>query len=122
MTDTATLQLPTGETVTPEDVFLFEGYPYRFRPVESEEFSFVLSPLYWGGGDMDVPFPDREALEAQWGAESRGLLTEEEWEAWLVEPRDDDRFSGEELDALEREVLPGGFLSRLRRRLGLSLR
>ena len=118
-----TLELPNGETVTPEDVFLFEGYPYRFVPDGDDRFAFELSPLYWGGGEMDIPFPDHEHLEARWGAESRGTLTDDEWEDWLNEARADDRFDGEELDAIERTVLGGGrgegVLSGLRRRLGL---
>lgn len=31
-----TLELPTGETVTPEDVFLYNGYPSRFVPVGAD--------------------------------------------------------------------------------------
>jgi hypothetical protein len=117
-----TLELPNGETVTPEDVFLFNGYPYRFVPGEDDRFAFELSPLYWGGGEMDVPFPDREHLAEQWGPESRGTLTEAEWREWLAEARADDRFDEAELAAVERAVLgggDGGVLSGLRRRLGL---
>lgn len=113
-----TLELPTGETVTPEDVFCFGNYPYRFIPADEhdagaatpvgpgpspDEVSFYLVPLYWGGGDMDVPFRDREALVEQWDA-SRGVLTDEEWREWLAEARGDDRFDDEELDALAREL------------------
>ncbi|MEF8790540.1 MAG: hypothetical protein V5A61_10480 [Haloarculaceae archaeon] len=118
-----TLELPTGETVTPDDVFLFNGYPYRFVPSADDRFAFELSPLYWGGGEMDVPFPDREHLAAQWGPDSRGTLSEAEWRDWLTEARADDRFDEEELAAVEREVLgggDGGLLAGLRRRLGLQ--
>lgn len=119
-----TLELPNGETVTPDDVFLFENYPYRFLPddagngVDSGRFAFVLRPLYWGGGDMDVPFSDREALVEQWSEASEGTMTEAEWRAWLREARDDDRFDDAEIDALSSELLPGGPLARLRRVLG----
>jgi hypothetical protein len=119
---TESLELPTGETVTPEHVFLFNGYPYRFVPTGDDRFAFELSPLYWGGGDMDVPFPDREHLASQWGPESRGTLTEAEWRDWLAESRADERFDADELAAIERTVLggvDGGLLSGLRRRLGL---
>jgi hypothetical protein len=117
-----TLELPTGETVTPDDVFLFGGYPYRFEPREA---GFVLSPLYWGGGDMDLPFRDREELAFRWGedGEASGPLSEAEWAAWLENARDDDRFGDEELDALARELgvaepdADGSLLSRLRGRL-----
>ena len=120
-----TLELPSGETVTPEDTFMYEGYPYRFRPAgDGETAAFYLTPLYWGGGEMDVPFPDRDHLAEQWGPESRGTLTEAEWADWLTEARTDDRFDEEELAAVEREVLGGlgssGILSALRRRLGLG--
>lgn len=119
MTDT--LELPNGETVAPEDVFLFEGYPYRFVPGEGDRVEFSLSPLYWGGGDMDVPFTDPEQLESQWGPESRGTLTGAEWEDWLIEARADDRFDDDELAFVEREVLgDDGFLTALGRRLGLG--
>jgi len=99
-----TLTLPNGETVTPSDVFLFENYPYRFQPVPGDGAAFELSPLYWGGGQMDVPFADREALAAQWGEDSAGTLTDAEWEAWLAEARADDRFEDEELDAVAAEL------------------
>jgi len=115
-----TLELPNGDTVTPEEVFLFNGYPYRFAPSHDDRLAFELSPLYWGGGEMDVPFPDREHLEEQWGPDSRGTLAAEEWREWLAEARTDDRFDEEELATIEREVLGGGgLLSGLRRRLGL---
>lgn len=117
------LELPNGETVTPEDVFLYGNYPYRVQFPErgDADHEFELSPLYWGGGEMDVPFRDREALVEQWDSESRGTLAPEEWEAWLREARHDDRFGGDELDALARELpTPGGDgpLARLRRALG----
>lgn len=114
-----TLELPTGETVTPEDVFLYGGYPYRFRPREDEDYAFEFVPLYWGDSDLDVPFADREALREQWDEASRGVLSPPEWERWLDEAREDDRFTGEEVDALAAE-LPvdatpsGGLLDRLR--------
>ncbi|WP_276259802.1 hypothetical protein [Haloglomus litoreum] len=135
-----TLELPTGETVTPEDVFCYEGYPYRFVPADAREGSnariegpgpgpdevqFYLVPLYWGGGDMDVPFPDREALVEQWD-DARGVLTDVEWRDWLVESRADDRFDDAELDAIAAELGledgrgggGGGLLARVRRLLG----
>lgn len=115
-----TLELPNGETVTPGDVFLYNGYPYRFVPLADEEYAFALSPLYWGGGEMDVPFRDRTALVDQWGPDSRGTLADEEWEAWLREARHDDRFDEAELDAIAREVgVRSGLLDRLRRTFGL---
>ncbi|WP_137286473.1 hypothetical protein [Halorussus salinisoli] len=130
-----TLELPNGETVTPDDVFLYNGYPYRIEFPNDEasagedgeasaddtaEYEFWLSPLYWGGGEMDIPFRGREALVEQWGPESRGALTAEEWEQWLREARHDDRFDDEELDALARELPTsgGGLVARLRRALG----
>jgi hypothetical protein len=115
-----TLELPTGETVTPEEPFLFEGYPYRFRPDEGEAFS--LSPLYWGGGEMDLRFEGRRKLVERWAddPDSRGILTDAEWRDWLRDARDDDRFGAEELDAVERELgLARGPVGRLRRLLGL---
>jgi hypothetical protein len=113
-----TLTLPTGETVTPEDVFLFNDYPYRFVPVESEAFAFELTPLYWGGSGMDIPFEDRSALADQWGPDSEGLMTDAEWRSWLASARRDDRFDDEELDAIAAEVLDESLLERLRRTLG----
>jgi len=128
-----TLELPNGETVAPDDVFLYNNYPYRVEFPDTEAFAddadyeFALSPLYWGGGDMDVPFRDRAALVEQWGPDSRGTLTAEEWEQWLREARHNDRIGDEEIDALARE-LPvsggvtasgGGLVARLRRALGL---
>jgi len=122
------LELPNGETVTPEDVFLYENYPYRVQfpedadhEREDADHEFELSPLYWGGGEMDVPFRDREALVEQWGSESRGTMTAEEWESWLVEARHDDRFGDEELDAVARElpISGGSLVARIRRAFGL---
>ncbi|GGN21434.1 hypothetical protein [Halarchaeum nitratireducens] len=100
---TARLALPTGETVTPEDVFCYGGYPYRFRPLPGDEYAFALSPLYWGESDMDVPFPDEAALEARWEG-SRGVLSDDEWRAWLADARDDERFGDDELDAIAVEL------------------
>lgn len=133
-----TLELPNGETVTPDDVFLYNNYPYRVRFPDGEESAdeenptddaevpaersheFVLSPLYWGGGEMDVPFRDRSALVEQWGSESRGTLRPTEWEQWLLEVRHDERFGDDELDALARELpTDDGFVTRIRRALGL---
>jgi len=133
-----TLTLPNGETVTSDDVFLYNDYPYRLRFPDEEsaddertlggeranaDDEFELSPLYWGGGEMDIPFRDREALVEQWGPDSRGTLTDEEWEAWLREARRDDRFGDDELDALARElpVSAGGdgLVGRLRDALSL---
>jgi hypothetical protein len=114
------LELPNGEVVTPEDVFLYENYPYRVQFPDDEAATdfdpeIELSPLYWGGGEMDIPFRDREALVEQWGLESRGTLTEMEWEQWLCEARHDDRFGKEELDALARELpVSRGLVARLR--------
>jgi hypothetical protein len=111
-----TLTLPNGETVTPEDVFLFDGYPYRFVPAED---GFYLSPLYWGGGEMDVPFASEAELADRWEGDSRGTLRDEEWRAWLREARHDDRFSDEELDHVARELgLERGLLARIRGLLG----
>lgn len=132
------LELPTGETVTPDDVFCYGDYPYRFVPADEhgttarpagpgpapDEVEFYLVPLYWGGGDMDVPFRDRAALVEQW-EDSRGVLGEAEWRDWLVEARADDRFDDEELDAIARELGvgdveggAGGLLARIRRLFG----
>jgi hypothetical protein len=117
-----TLELPTGETVTPEEPFLFEGYPFRFRPVDDDAEGFELSPLYWGGGQMDQRFESRAELVDRWAddPDTRGVLTDAEWRTWIEEARDDDRFVAEELDAIERELgLATGPLSRLRSALGL---
>ena len=115
------LTLPNGETVTPEEVFLYNNYPYRVQfPDDDPDVAFQLSPLHWGGGEMDIPFRNREALVEQWGSESRGTLTPEEWEQWLCEARHDDRFGDDELDALARElpVSGGGLVARIRRAFG----
>lgn len=122
-----TLELPNGETVTSDDVFLYNNYPYRVQFPNSEqstdeeaEYEFVLSPLYWGGGEMDIPFRDRSALVDQWESDSRGTLTPMEWEQWLLEARHDDRFTTDELDALARELpTDDGLVTRIRRTLGL---
>lgn len=118
-----TLDLPSGETVTPEDVFHYEGYPYRFEPSDDDATAFVLSPLYWGGGQMDVPVPSMEAFRAEWSDRSRGVLATDEWEAWLADARGDDRYDDAELDALAAELglddRAGGLLARIRRRLSL---
>jgi len=114
-----TLELPTGETVTPDEPFLFEGYPFRFRPADE---GFELSPLYWGGGQMDQRFESRAELVDRWtdDPDTRGVLTDAEWRAWLDDARGDDRFVTEELDAIERELgLATGPLARLRAVLGL---
>ncbi|MFC7176152.1 hypothetical protein [Halosegnis marinus] len=116
-----TLDLPTGETVTTEDVFHYEGYPYRFRPSDDPETAFVLVPLYWGGSGMDVRVPSREAFGAEWSDRSRGVLSDDEWRAWLADAREDDRYGDEELDAVARELgvaADSGLLARLRRALG----
>ncbi|MEZ3144321.1 hypothetical protein [Halobaculum sp. MBLA0143] len=183
MTDT--LKLPDGSVVSPDDVFLYNGYPYRYVPVDEERSAdgagdgtrsadgagdgtrsadgagdgtrsadgvgdgtgsadgagdgvertgestrqspgpeppdFYLSPLYWGGGEMDVPFDDRAALADQWEASESGVLGPDEWASWLADARGDDRFDDAELDAVARE-LPGGdtpgLLDRLRRFVG----
>jgi len=113
-----TLRLPDGETATPDDVFPFNDYPYRFVPVDGEEVAFELTPLYWGGAGMDIPFEDRAALDEQWEAESSGRMTDDEWRAWLESARRDDRFDDEELDAVAAAVLDEGIFDRLRRRFG----
>lgn len=114
-----TLSLPSGEMVDTETVFSFNGYPYRFVPLDHPEYAFKLVPLYWGGGDMDVPFEDHDELVEQWGGESRGVLTDEEWRDWLIEARADDRFGDDELDAVERELFDGGgLLGRVKRAFG----
>ena len=133
-----TLELPDGEVVTPDDVFLYNDYPYRFAPLTTDErsssssrtpsenhdeYDFKLVPLYWGESDMDVPFPDEAALAEQWGGDSRGTLSPAEWEDWLRDARRDDRFGDDEVDALARELPTGddggGFLSSVRDALGL---
>lgn len=73
-------------------------------PADGEAPAFYLSPLYWGGGEMDVPFRDREALREQWEPDASGVLDDAGWEAWLAEARDDDQFGEAELDAVAREL------------------
>lgn len=73
-------------------------------PADGEAPAFSLSPLYWGGGEMDVPFRDREALREQWEPDASGVLDDAGWEAWLAEARDDDQFGEAELDAVAREL------------------
>ena len=102
MTDT--LELPTGETVTPEDVFLYNDYPYRLVWPDGDSHAFVLSPLYWGDSGMDIPFRDREALVDQWETDSRGLLTPDQWAEWLEMASDDQRFDDEEVAHLAAEL------------------
>jgi hypothetical protein len=120
-----TLELPNGDVVDTEDVFLYNDYPYRFVPLDHHEFEFKLTPLYWGNSDMDVPFPDREDLVEQWGENSRGLLDDEEWVAWLESARDDDRFGDDELGHIAGELgidggdEEGGLTSSIRDALGL---
>ena len=118
---TETLELPNGEEVTPEDVFLYNNYPYRFAPVDDDRYAFKLSPLYWGDSDMDVPFPNEDALAEQWGDGSRGRLSSEEWERWLREARRDERFDDAELDAIAAELPTAerGIVASLRDALGL---
>jgi len=121
MTDT--LELPNGDEVGPDDVFLYNDYPYRYVPRAGE--GFELSPLYWGDSGMDVPLRGREALVDQWESNSRGTLSPAEWADWLEYAADDDRFGEEEVATLA-EQLPtpddwaldghddgGGFLDRL---------
>ncbi|MFC7165201.1 hypothetical protein [Halospeciosus flavus] len=128
MTDT--LELPNGDVVDTDDVFLFNDYPFQFVPLDHEEYAFLLSPLYWGDSGMDVPFEDREELASQWGPESEGRLTAEEWAAWLDHARDDDRFGDAELDTVATELpLPASstterddessLATRVRRTLGI---
>ena len=119
------LELPNGDEVTPEDVFLYNDYPYRLVWLEHGEHAFELSPLYWGDSGMDIPFRDREALVDQWEPESRGVLSAEEWAQWLENASDDPRFDREELTELAAELPPdwepdsdsdadgGGLLDRL---------
>lgn len=126
MADPETLTLPTGETVTPEDVFLYNDYPYRFVPLDHEEYEFKLAPLYWGYSDMDVPFPDRDALTEQWGAESQGTMSDAEWAAWITDRRETEMFGENELDAIAEEVGlseevsdDDGIVASIRRALGI---
>ncbi|MFB6171248.1 MAG: hypothetical protein ABEJ23_01860 [Haloarculaceae archaeon] len=116
-----TLTLPNGETIAPGEVILYEGYPYRYVASDDPDVAFVLSPLFWGDSPLDVPFSSRAALADQWGAESRGTLTEAEWADWLADAREDERFGAAELDAVASEVLAddrNGVLARVRRFLG----
>jgi hypothetical protein len=115
-----TLDLPNGDVVTPDTVFLYNNYPYRFEPLDGEQYAFKLVPLYWGGGDMDVPFPDEAALADQWGDDCRGTMTAEEWDEWLRKARGDERFGNDELDALQRElpVSDRGLVASIRDALG----
>jgi hypothetical protein len=159
MTDTAdtaageTLTLPDGSVVTPEDVFLYNDYPYRFVPAgvggtgtdragvggtgtdragasgadtsRSSETTaapdgqptFYLSPLYWGGGEMDVPFADREALSEQWEPADSGVLDESGWREWLTDAREREQFGEAEVDALAAELLDESQSGSLRDRL-----
>ena len=102
MTDT--LELPNGDEVTPEDVFLYNDYPYRLVWLDGDEHTFELSPLYWGDSGMDIPFRDREALVDQWEPESKGLLTDGAWADWLDDASDDPRFDHQELTELAAEL------------------
>lgn len=102
MTDA--LALPNGEEVTPADVFLYNGYPYRLVWLNEGDHAFKLSPLYWGDSGMDIPFRDREALVDQWEPESRGLLSDEAWADWLADASDDPRFDDTELAELAEEL------------------
>ncbi|MDS0283020.1 hypothetical protein [Haloarcula onubensis] len=99
-----TLELPNGDAVTPEDVFLYNDYPYRLVWLDGGDHEFELSPLYWGDSGMDIPFRDREALVDQWEPESRGLLSEDEWAAWLEEASADPRYDHTELIELADEL------------------
>ncbi len=99
-----TLTLPNGDEVGPEDVFLYNNYPYRLVWLDDERHAFELSPLYWGDSGMDIPFRDREALVDQWDADSAGLLTPEEWADWLGEATEDPRFDEAELRELAAEL------------------
>lgn len=101
---TETLELPNGDVVTPDDVFLYNDYPYRLVWLDGDTHEFELSPLYWGNSGMDVPFRDREALVDQWDVDSRGLLSPEAWDRWLDDAADDDRFTDHEVEALADEL------------------
>jgi len=98
------LELPNGDAVTPDDVFLYNDYPYRLVWLDDDTHAFALSPLYWGDSGMDIPFRDREALVDQWEPESRGLLSESEWADWLDEASGDPRFDDDELAHLADEL------------------
>ncbi|MBX0324502.1 hypothetical protein EGH21_15840 [Halomicroarcula sp. F13] len=99
-----TLELPNGDEVSPEDVFLYNDYPYRLVWLDSDTHAFELSPLYWGDSGMDIPFRDREALVDQWETDSRGLLSDEEWAEWLESAVSDPRFGDEEVAELADEL------------------
>lgn len=118
----STLTLPNGETVEPGEVILYEGFPYRYV-ADADDAAFLLSPLFWGDSPLDVPFSSRQALVDQWTEASRGTLTEAEWEDWLADAREDDRFGEEELVFIADELLDEppnrGLLARLRRLITL---
>ncbi|MGZ0748041.1 hypothetical protein [Haloparvum sp. AD34] len=116
---TATLELPNGDHVTPSDVFLFNDYPYRYVPLDADEYAFKLSPLVWGGAGMDVPFDDVAELETQWGPASEGVISESAWRDWLADALADERFDREEVDAIAWEVLEPSWRERLGHALGL---
>lgn len=99
-----TLELPNGDEVSPDDVFLYNDYPYRLVWLDSDTHAFELSPLYWGDSGMDIPFRDREALVDQWETDSRGLLSDEEWAEWLDDATTDPRFGEEEVAELSAEL------------------
>lgn len=117
------LELPNGDLVADGDVILFEGYPYR---VDLDE-GIVLAPVYWGDSNLDLAFEDAAEIAREWGEESRGRMSQEEWTAWLESARADDRFGDAELDAIADAVLaPGddrrqtGLLGRLRELFGFE--
>lgn len=98
------LELPNGDEVTPDDVFLYNDYPYRLVWLDGGDHAFELSPLYWGDSGMDIPFRDREALVDQWEAGQQGLLDPDEWADWLDAASADPRFDDEELAHLAAEL------------------
>jgi hypothetical protein len=120
---TRTLTLPNGEEITEDETVLYNGYPYRLRFVDGDDYEFALSPLYWGSSGMDIPFPDRDALVEQWESDSRGTLTDEEWDGWIREARRNPQFTDDEIDEIARQLgateTTDGPLDRLRRLLGL---
>ncbi|WP_254278995.1 hypothetical protein [Haloarcula marina] len=99
-----TLELPNGDVVDPDDVFLYNDYPYRLVWLDSDSHAFALSPLYWGDSGMDIPCRDRGALVDQWGADSRGTLSDEEWADWLEYASEDSRFGDDEVADLADEL------------------
>ncbi|MFC7028562.1 hypothetical protein ACFQJ5_14955 [Halomicroarcula sp. GCM10025324] len=101
-----TLELPNGDVVAPDDVFLYNDYPYRLVWLDDETYAFELAPLYWGDSGMNVPFHDREALVDQWDTDSEGLLSPDGWDRWLDHAQSDPRFDDGEVRALAEE-LPG---------------